>query len=74
MEVGPTCRQPHPTPGNPRDCSLCLWDPPGKRTGAAAARLHPGLAHGVCPVAQSCLSLHGPLDCSPPGSSVLGIF
>ena len=25
-------------------------------------------------VAQSCLTLSDPLDCSPPGSSVLGIF
>ena len=25
-------------------------------------------------VAQSCLTLSGPVDCSPPGSSVHGIF
>ena len=25
-------------------------------------------------VAQSCLTLSGPMDCSPPGSSVDGIF
>ena len=25
-------------------------------------------------VAQSCLTLHDPMDCSPPGSSVHGIF
>ena len=28
---------------------------------------------GVCLVAQSCLTLCDPMDCSPPGSSVLGI-
>ena len=27
-----------------------------------------------CAVAQSCLTLGNPLDCSPPGSSVHGIF
>ena len=25
-------------------------------------------------VAQSCLTLHDPMDCNPPGSSVPGIF
>ena len=29
---------------------------------------------GVCSVAQSCLTLCDPMDCSPPGSSVYGIF
>ena len=28
----------------------------------------------VCLVTQSCLTLCGPMDCSPPGSSVHGIF
>ena len=28
----------------------------------------------VCEVAQSCLTLCAPMDCSPPGSSVHGIF
>ena len=28
----------------------------------------------VCSFAQSCLALCSPTDCSPPGSSVLGIF
>ena len=28
----------------------------------------------VCSVAKSCLTLGDPVDCSPPGSSVLGIF
>ena len=29
---------------------------------------------GVCSVAQSCLTLCSPMDCSPPGSSVHGIL
>ena len=28
----------------------------------------------VCSVAQSCLTLFGPMDCTPPGSSVHGIL
>ena len=28
----------------------------------------------VYPVTESCLTLCDPVDCSPPGSSVLGIF
>ena len=28
----------------------------------------------LCPVAQSCLTLCDPMDCSPPGFSVHGIF
>ena len=28
----------------------------------------------MCSVAQSCLTLCGPMNCSPPGSSVHGIF
>ena len=30
--------------------------------------------HSVCSVAQSCPTLCDPMDCSPPGSSVDGIF
>ena len=29
---------------------------------------------GMCLVAQLCLTLCGPMDCSPPGSSVLGVL
>ena len=32
------------------------------------------LIYIVCSVAESCLTLWGPMDCSPPGPSVLGIF
>ena len=28
----------------------------------------------VCSIAQSCLTLCDPMDCNPPGSSVLGII
>ena len=33
-----------------------------------------GLMCVVCSVAQSCLNLGDPMDCSPPGSSVHGIL
>jgi len=32
------------------------------------------MQHCVCSVAQLCLTLCDPIDCSPPGSSVHGIF
>ena len=31
-------------------------------------------AYGPCVCVQSCLTLCDPMDCSPPGSSVHGIF
>ena len=34
----------------------------------------PALFPSMCSVAQSCLTLCDPMDCSPPGSSVHGIF
>ena len=34
----------------------------------------PLIISDVCSVAQSCPTLCGPMDCSPPGSSVHGIF
>ena len=54
---------------------LCPWDFPGKNTGVGC--------HFLCQcmkmkseseVAQSCPTLSDPMDCSPPGSSVHGIF
>ena len=49
------------------------WDSPGKNTGVGC--------HFLCmkvesesEVAQSCPTLSDPMDCSPPGSSVHGIF
>ena len=41
---------------------------PGGMTRFCMPQLRP-----VCLVAQSCLTLCNPMDCSPPGSSVLGI-
>ena len=36
--------------------------------------LSPGRMKSESEVAQSCLTLRNPMDCSPPGSSVHGIF
>ena len=36
--------------------------------------VHPGFVVVVALVAKSCLTLFDPVDCSPPGSSALGIF
>ena len=41
---------------------------PGGMTRFCLPQLRP-----VCSMAQSCLALHNPMDCSPPGSSVHGI-
>ena len=43
----------------------------GAETGA---RNFTGQLPGVCMHSQSCLTLCNPMDCDPPGSSVLGIF
>ena len=51
------------------------WDSPGKNTGVGCHFLF--LCKKVkseSEVAQLCLTLHDPMDCSPPGSSVHGIF
>ena len=48
---------------------LCSWDSPGKNTGVGCHfLLHES------EVAQLCPTLSNPMDCSPPGSSVHGIF
>ena len=46
------------------------WNSPGKNTGVGCHFL---LQCMKVKVAQSCLILHDPMDCSPPGSSVHGI-
>ena len=55
---------------------LCLWHwetgslllvPPGKPAAAAAAA-------AAAKLLESCPTLRDPMDCSPPGSSVQGIF
>ena len=51
------------------------WDSPGKNTGVGCHFL---LQHmkvkSESEVAQSCLTLSDPMDCSLPGSSIHGIF
>ena len=51
------------------------WDSPGKNTGVRCHFLLQCIkVKSESEVAQSCLTLHDPMDCSPPGSSVHGIF
>ena len=54
---------------------LCPWDSPGKNTGVGCHFLLQCMkVKSESEVAQSCLTLSDPRDCSPPGSSVHGIF
>ena len=51
------------------------WDSPGKNTGVGCHFLLQCMkVKRESEVAQSCLTLSDPMDCSPPGSSVHGIF
>ena len=51
------------------------WDSPGKNTGVGCHFLLQCLkVKSESEVAQSCLILSDPMDCSPPGSSIHGIF
>ena len=51
------------------------WDSPGKNTGVGCHFLLQCMkVKSESEVAQSCLTLSDPMDCSPPGSSVPGIF
>ena len=53
----------------------CPWDPPGKNTGVGCHFLLQCMkVKSESEVAQLCLTLRNPLDCSPPGSSSHGIF
>ena len=53
----------------------CLWDSPGKNTGVDCHFLLQCMnVKSENEVAQSCPTLSAPMDCSPPGSSVHGIF
>jgi len=53
----------------------CPWDSPGKNTGVGCHFLLQCVkVKSESEVAQSYLTLHDPMDCSPPGSSVHGIF
>ena len=51
------------------------WDSPGKNTGVGCHFLFQCMkARSESEVAQSCPTLRKPMDCSPPGSSVHGVF
>ena len=51
------------------------WDSPGKNTGVGCHfLLQCTKVKSESEVAQSCPTLRDPMDCSPPGSSVHGIF
>ena len=51
------------------------WDSPGKNTGVGCHFLFQCMkVKSESEVTQSCLTLSDPMDCSPPGSSVHGIF
>ena len=53
----------------------CPWDSPGKDTGVGCHFLLQCMkVKSEREVAQSCLTLHDPMDCSLPGSSIHGIF
>ena len=51
------------------------WDSPGKNTGVGCHFLLQCMkVKSGSEVAQSCPTLHDPMDCSPPGFSVHGIL
>ena len=51
------------------------WDSPGKNTGVGCHfLLHCVKVKSETEVAQSCPTLSDPMDCSPPGFSIHGIF
>ena len=53
----------------------CPWDSPGKNTGVGCHFLLQCMkVKSESEVVQSFLTLSDPMDCSPPGSSVHGIF
>ena len=53
----------------------CPWDSPGKNTGVGCHFLLQYMqVKNESEVAQLCPTLSDPMDCSPPGSSIHGIF
>ena len=65
--VRPQRRQPTRLP--------CPWDSPGKNTGVRCHFLLQSMkVKSEREVSQSCPTLSDPMDCSPPGSSIHGIF
>ena len=71
LQSCPTVRPHRPKPTRlPRP-----WDSPGKNTGVGCHFLLQCMkVKSESEVAQSCLTLSDPMDCSLPGSSVHGIF
>jgi len=54
---------------------LCPWDSPGKNTGVGCHFLLQCMKEkSKSEIAQSCPTLSDPMDCSPRGSSIHGIF
>ena len=65
--VRPHRRQPTRLPSH--------WDSPGKNTGVGCHFLLQGMkVKSESEVTQSCPTLSDPMDCSPPGSCIHGIF
>ena len=53
----------------------CPWDSPGKNTGVGCHCLLQCMkVKSESEVVQSCPTLSDPMDCSPPGSPIHGIF
>ena len=64
-----------PTLCNPIDRLSRPWDSPGKNTGVSCHFLLQGMKlKSESEVAQSYPTFRDPMDCSPPGSSIHGIF
>ena len=54
---------------------LCPWDSPGKNTGVGCHFLLQCMkVKSESEAPQSCLTLSDPMDCSPPGPSIHGIY
>ena len=59
----------------PQTAATGPWDSPGKNTGVGCHFLLQCMkVKSESEVAQSCLTLRDPMDCSLPGSSIHGIF
>ena len=53
----------------------CPWDPAGKNTGVGCHfPLQCMKVKSESEDGQACLTIHYPMDCSPPGSAIHGIF
>ena len=72
LQLCPTLCDPH----RRQPTRLCRpWDSPGKNTGVGCHFLLQCMkVKSESEVAQLCLTLSDPMDCSPPGSSIRGIF